>query len=79
MPLEVRPIQRLTYKLRLTPQMRLGISLLQMPLVKLKEFVEQEIEKNPLLEVENVGLVSKPKEIIKEYTNKTIALAHPIR
>jgi DNA-directed RNA polymerase specialized sigma54-like protein len=36
MQLEIKPANKLTYKLRLTPQMRLAISLLQMPLVKLK-------------------------------------------
>lgn len=52
MPLELKPINKLTYKLRLTPQMRLAINLLQMPLMKLKEFIEQQIEENPLLNAE---------------------------
>lgn len=50
MPLEVRPIPKLTYKLRLTPQMRLALNLLQPPLTKLKEYIKEEIEKNPVLE-----------------------------
>ena len=50
MKLELKPSPKLIYKLRLTPQMRLGISLLQMPLIKLKEYIKQELEKNPLLE-----------------------------
>jgi hypothetical protein len=57
MQLELKPANKprtktlvrgeLTYKLRLTPQMRLAISLLQMPLVKLKDYVKQQIEENP--------------------------------
>ncbi len=52
MPLQLKPINKLTYKLRLTPQVRLGINLLQMPIVKLKEFIERQIEENPLLDAE---------------------------
>ncbi len=52
MPLQLKPINKLTYKLRLTPQIRLAINLLQMPLVKLKEFIEGQIEENPLLNIE---------------------------
>ena len=51
MPLELTPSPKLTYKLRLTPQMRLSLNLLQLPLLKLKEYINQEIEKNPLLEL----------------------------
>jgi len=53
MQLQLKPANKLTYKLRLTPQMRLAISLLQMPLVKLKEYVKQQVDENPLLEIEN--------------------------
>lgn len=49
-PLELRPTPKLTYKLRLSPQMRLSLNLLQLPLIKLKEYIKEEIEKNPLLE-----------------------------
>lgn len=34
--------------------MRLGLNLLQMPMVRLKEYVEQQIEENPLLEAEGI-------------------------
>ncbi len=54
MPLEPKLIHKLTYKLRLTPQVRLSMNLLQLPLLKLKEFIEQQVEQNPLLDVENV-------------------------
>jgi len=62
MPLEVRPVNKLGYKLKLTPQMKLSIGLLQMPLLKLKEFIKEQIEENPLLDVENVDLSSKSKD-----------------
>ena len=50
MQLELKPSPKLLYKLRLTPQMRLAISLLQMPLIKLKKYIKQQLEENPLLE-----------------------------
>ena len=62
MELSLKPSNKLTYKFRLTPQMRLAISLLQMPLVKLKEFVEKQVEENPLLEIENRELPLKEVE-----------------
>lgn len=52
MPLEGRPVGKLTYKLKLTPQMRLHINLLQMPLIKLKDFIKQQAGENPLLDIE---------------------------
>jgi RNA polymerase sigma-54 factor len=54
MQLELKPSPKLTYKLRLTPQMKLAINLLQMPLVKLQDYVKQQIEENPLLEAQNL-------------------------
>ena len=45
MQLELKPANKLTYKLRLTPQMRLAINLLQMPLVSLKEYVKNNLMK----------------------------------
>jgi len=53
MQLQLKPAYKLTYKLRLTPQMRLAINLLQMPLVKLKEFIKEQAEVNPLLDIGN--------------------------
>jgi len=66
MQLELKPANKLIYKFRLTPQMRLAISLLQMPLVKLKEFVEKQVEENPLLNLENV---KPPKEVNYDFTS----------
>jgi len=62
MPLELKPINKLTYKLRLTPQMKLSMNLLQLPLVKLQEFVKQQAEENPLLDLESADSFSKSKE-----------------
>jgi RNA polymerase sigma-54 factor len=62
MPLEVKPVNKLTYRLKLTPQMKLSMNLLQLPLVKLKEFIKQQVEENPLLEVEKVRLPSRSEE-----------------
>lgn len=67
MQLELKPANKLIYKLRLTPQMRLAISLLQMPLVKLKEFVEKQVEENPLLNLENI---KPPKEVSYDFTSE---------
>lgn len=69
MALEVKLIHKITYKLRLTPQVRLSINLLQMPLIKLKDFIERRIEENPLLNIENIGLSSKPKKDFEEDAN----------
>ena len=63
MPLEVKLTPKLTYKLRLSPQMRLSLNLLQLPLVKLKEYVIEQIEKNPLLEPVNNESVPTDKQI----------------
>jgi len=67
MELSLKPANKLTYKFRLTPQMRLAINLLQMPLVKLKEFVEKQVEENPLLSLENV---KPPKEVNYDFTSE---------
>jgi len=67
MQLELKPANKLIYKLRLTPQMRLAINLLQMPLIKLKEFVEKQVEENPLLNLENM---KPPKEVNYDFTSE---------
>ena len=62
MSLEVKLTNKLTYKLRLTPQMRLSLNLLQMPLVKLKDYIKQQAEENPILDIEETRPASKLKE-----------------
>ena len=66
MELSLKPSNKLTYKFRLTPQMHLSINLLQMPLVKLKEFVEKQVEENPLLNLENI---KPPKDASYNFTD----------
>ncbi|NQT06007.1 MAG: RNA polymerase factor sigma-54 [Candidatus Omnitrophica bacterium] len=72
MPLELKLVHKLIYKLKLTPRMRLGIHLLQMPLLKLKEHIEQQIEENPLLERENAAPRSAGDEEKRNYTESLI-------
>ena len=69
MSLQLKPINKLTYKLKLTPQTRFAINLLQMPLVKLKEHIKEQLEENPLLDTEKTELSPKPKEKFKEDLN----------
>jgi RNA polymerase sigma-54 factor len=69
MQLQLKIINKFAQKLRLTPQMKLAINLLQMPLVKLREFIKEEAEVNPLLDVEDVSLPLKQKEKSEEYSN----------
>jgi len=72
MPLEVKLQPKLTYKLRLTPQIKLALNLLQLPLAQLKEYIKEEIEKNPLLEPYEDTVSSKEKldEILKKVENR---------
>lgn len=71
MPLELKLSPKLTYKLRLTPQIKLALNLLQLPLAQLKEYIKEEIEKNPLLEPSD-DATSKEKldEILKKIENR---------
>jgi len=72
MPLEVKLQPKLTYKLRLTPQIKLSLNLLQLPLIQLKEYIKEEIEKNPLLEPSEDATPSNGKldEILKKIENR---------
>ncbi|MFH0790036.1 MAG: RNA polymerase factor sigma-54, partial [Candidatus Omnitrophota bacterium] len=72
MPLEVKLQPKLTYKLRLTPQIKLALNLLQLPLAQLKEYIKEEIEKNPLLETSEDAASSNKKldEILKNIENR---------
>ncbi len=72
MPLEVKLQPKLIYKLRLTPQIKLALKLLQLPLAQLKEYIKEEIEKNPLLEPSEDTTSSNGKldEILKKIENR---------
>ncbi len=56
----------LTQQLKLTPSLVLSLQLLQLPLVSLEEFVRNEIESNPLIELDeessSSGADSEPEE-----------------
>ena len=67
MPLQLKPIHKLTYKLKLTPQMKLSMNLLQLPLVKLKEFIKERIEENPLLN--NIEMEDDKKPVVDSNYN----------
>lgn len=73
MPLELKLQPKLTYKLRLTPQIKLALNLLQLPLAQLKEYVKEEIERNPLLESGEDNVISpnnKLDEILRNIANQ---------
>lgn len=49
MSLEIQLSPKLTHKLKLSPQIKLSLTILQLPLAALKEYVTAQIEENPLL------------------------------
>lgn len=51
--MEIRQTQKLVQKLALTPQMKQSLHILQLPILELKNYVEKEIEENPVLENES--------------------------
>jgi RNA polymerase sigma-54 factor len=60
--LEIR--QKLEQRLKLLPQLWQSLHLLQLPVMQLKEYLEQEFEKNPLLELdEKEKSLSEEEEI----------------
>jgi len=50
--MELKQTQKFAQKLVLTPQMRQSLRILQMPLLELKDYIEKEIEENPVIEKE---------------------------
>ena len=48
--MQIRQTQKLTQKLILTPQMKQSLHILQLQIIELKDYVEKEIEENPVLE-----------------------------
>lgn len=64
MQVRLKPNHKLKHKLKLTPAIKLSIDVLQLPLLKLKEFINSKVEENPLLDIENERLPSKPKEVL---------------
>jgi len=63
MALSTHITARQTQQLAMTPQLRQAIELLQMSALELKKFIDAEVEKNPLLDVEtNDEAVFAPRE-----------------
>jgi len=54
MRLDTTQQMRLEQKLRLAPRMIQSMEILQLPLAMLEERIEQELEKNPVLEIREV-------------------------
>jgi RNA polymerase sigma-54 factor len=50
MTIDIRLSQKLTTQLRLTPQLKLSIDILQLPLLELDARIQQELSENPTLE-----------------------------
>ena len=50
MVMKLRLTQKMAQKMALTPQMRQSIHILQLPLLELKSYLEQQVEENPILE-----------------------------
>ncbi|MFH1678278.1 MAG: RNA polymerase factor sigma-54 [Candidatus Omnitrophota bacterium] len=65
MALKMKMSQKLTQKMALTPQMRQSIHILQLPVIELRDYLEQQIELNPALEDERE---ITPKESITDET-----------
>ena len=52
MALKMKLSQKMAQKMALTPQMRQSIHILQLPLLELRGYIQQQVEENPTLEVE---------------------------
>jgi RNA polymerase sigma-54 factor len=59
MKLEMRPDMRLEQKMKLAPRMIQSMEILQLPILALQERIEQELNSNPVLEIEEL---SNPEE-----------------
>ena len=55
---------KFSQQLTMTPQLQQAIKLLQLSNYELAEFVETELERNPLLEREDTGQVTNSGEVI---------------
>ncbi len=52
MALRTQQSQQLSTRIAITPQLRQSIYILQLPILELKQYVERQLEENPMLEVE---------------------------
>ena len=63
MAIKMKLAQKLSQKMALTPQMRQSIHILQLPVLELKTYLEQQIEENPTLEDSRE---SEPKDSLQD-------------
>ncbi|MFH1856788.1 MAG: RNA polymerase factor sigma-54 [Candidatus Omnitrophota bacterium] len=68
MPLKIEQTNKLTYKLKFTPQMKLSTKLLQLPFIKLQEFIQQQLEENPLLLSDNAASLPEQFKSLNVYS-----------
>lgn len=63
MALRTQQTQRLSTRIAITPQIRQSIHILQLPILELKQYVDQQLEENPMLEAEvRDELLQEPQE-----------------
>ncbi|MBC7325037.1 MAG: RNA polymerase sigma-54 factor, partial [Moorella sp. (in: Bacteria)] len=56
-----------TQKLIMTPELRQAIVVLQLSTLELTEYVQQELQENPLLEVRDEGEAAASEEPVEDY------------
>ena len=66
MVLAPRLQQRISQRLILTPQLRQAIEILQLNNIELRSFIDQELERNPLLEMETSDNPAIPSAAISQ-------------
>ncbi|MBI2870222.1 MAG: RNA polymerase factor sigma-54 [Candidatus Omnitrophica bacterium] len=86
MALETRLTQKLTTQLTLTPQLKLSIDILQLPILELAARIQQELAENPVLEEDDDSRSAEPSDrpdgeasrnkMEQEWDAKDVALAN---
>ena len=71
MRLRIKTVNKLTQKLKLTSHMRLSLRLLQLPLLKLREFINLQAEENPLLSLEYTNGFQKKNHTLDDKEKQT--------
>ena len=66
MSLELRQHLKMTQQLVMTPQLQQAIKLLQLSRLELQEYIETELEQNPLLDVDTTRVREETPESIAE-------------
>ena len=74
--MDIRQRQQLRQKLSLTPQMRQSLRILELPLLELRDFLQSQLEENPVLGGEEAGFDdSIPYEKIEKFIEQERSLA----